>query len=185
MASLSALRRNLLCLTFHVYGRYYACEKTLQKPLQTFQTDLSEKLKYYEWLLEETGQYLLIWENPTALPRVVGNIPTLQKVGIHQQDFQRFEFWLEENSLRELDYALKQLRYKSHPFELSLFTKNNMLLHVTGVIAGTVAIARFQDISLQQSENARLQKNIARILTELRMQRNLLDVIQEPVWIKR
>ncbi|ETS09655.1 sensor histidine kinase [Bartonella henselae] len=159
-------------------------KKTLQKPLQTFQTDLSEKLKYYEWLLEETGQYLLIWENPTALPRVVGNIPTLQKVGIHQQDFQRFEFWLEENSLRELDYALKQLRYKSHPFELSLFTKNNMLLHVTGVIAGTVAIARFQDISLQQSENARLQKNIARILTELRMQRNLLDVIQEPVWIK-
>ncbi|WP_019220904.1 PAS domain-containing sensor histidine kinase [Bartonella senegalensis] len=159
-------------------------KKALQKPLQTFQTDLSEKLKYYEWLLEETGQYLLIWENPTALPRVVGNIPALQKVGIHQQDFQRFEFWLEENSLRELDYALTQLRYESQPFELSLSTKNNMLLHVTGVIAGTVAIARFQDISKQQSENARLQKNIAKILIELRMQRNLLDVIQEPVWIK-
>ncbi|EJF98188.1 hypothetical protein MEI_00687 [Bartonella vinsonii subsp. arupensis Pm136co] len=159
-------------------------KKTPQKPLQIIQEDFSEKLKYYEWLLEETGQFLLIWENPTASPRVVGNIPSLQKVGIHQQNFQCFELWLEENSRQELDHVLTLLRYQSHPFELSITTTNNMLLQVTGVIAGTAAIARFQDISTQQSENARLQKDIARILTELRMQRNLLDRIQEPVWIR-
>ncbi|UTO28426.1 PAS domain-containing sensor histidine kinase [Bartonella harrusi] len=159
-------------------------KKASQKPLQALQVDFSEKLKYYEWLLEETGQLLLIWENPTVFPRMVGNIPTLQKAGIVQQDFQHFELWLEENSLRELNYALTQLRCKSHPFELSVTTKNNVLLQVTGVIAGTVAIARFQDISTQQSENAHLQKDIAKILIELRMQRNLLDCIQEPVWIR-
>ncbi|WP_406604010.1 PAS-domain containing protein [Bartonella gliris] len=159
-------------------------KKASWEPLKTIQANFSEKLQYYEWLLEETGQCLLIWENPTTLPRVVGKIPALQKVEIHQQDFQRFELWLEETSLRELDYALSQLLYKSHPFDLSITTKNNILLQVTGVIAGTVAIARFQDISTQQSENARLQKDIARILNELRMQRNLLDLIQEPVWIQ-
>ncbi|UNE54264.1 sensor histidine kinase [Bartonella machadoae] len=159
-------------------------KKASQKPLQALQADFSEKLKYYEWLLEETGQLLLIWENPTVSPRMVGNIPTLQKAGIVQQDFQHFALWLEENSNHELDYALTQLRYKSHPFELSVTTKNNVLLQVTGVIAGTVAIARFQDLSTQQSENARLQKDIAKILIELRMQRNLLDCIQEPVWIR-
>ncbi|MBB5073769.1 hypothetical protein HNQ69_000895 [Bartonella callosciuri] len=150
----------------------------------TIQADFSEKIKYYEWLLEETGQFLLIWENPTNSPRVVGNIPALQKTGMKQQDFQHFELWLEKSSLRELDYALTQLRYKSHPFELSITTTSNILLQVTGVIAGTVAIARFQDTSTQQSENARLQKDLARILTELRMQRNLLNRIQEPVWIR-
>ncbi|EJF97231.1 PAS-domain containing protein [Bartonella taylorii] len=159
-------------------------KKASQKPLKVIQADFSEKLRYYEWLLEETGQSLLIWENPTDSPRVVGNIPVLQKAGIHQKDFQYFNLWLEENSSRELDYALTQLRYNSHPFELSITTTNNMLLQVTGVIAGTAAIARFQDISTQQSENARLQKDIATILTELRMQRNLLDRIQEPVWIR-
>ncbi|VEJ44626.1 PAS domain-containing sensor histidine kinase [Bartonella vinsonii] len=159
-------------------------KKTSQKPLQIIQEDFSEKLKYYEWLLEETGQFLLIWESPTASPRVVGNIPSLQKVGIQQQNFQCFELWIEENSRQELDHALTLLRYQSHSFELSITTTNNMLLQVTGVIAGTAAIARFQDISTQQSENAHLQKDIAQILTELRMQRNLLDHIQEPVWIR-
>ncbi|GAA5096674.1 PAS-domain containing protein [Bartonella acomydis] len=159
-------------------------KKASWKSQQTIQINSSEKLKYYEWLLEETGQFLLIWENPSASPRVVGNISALQKVGILQQDFQCFELWLEENSSRELDYALTQLRYKAHPFELSITTTNNILLQVTGVIAGTVAIARFQDISIQQSENARLQKDIAKILIEIRMQRNLLDCIQEPVWIR-
>ncbi|MGF7157018.1 PAS-domain containing protein [Bartonella heixiaziensis] len=159
-------------------------KKASLEPLKTIQADFSEKLQYYEWLLEETKQFLLIWENPTALPRVVGSIPALQKAGIPQQDFQCFELWLEEISNRELDYALTQLLYKSHPFELSVTTKNNILLQVTGVIAGTVAIARFQDISTQQSENARLQKDIAKILIELRMQRNLFDLIQEPVWIR-
>ncbi|WP_375630598.1 MULTISPECIES: PAS-domain containing protein [unclassified Bartonella] len=159
-------------------------KKTAQKPLKILQANFSEKLKYYEWFLKETEQFLLIWENPTTLPRVVGALSALQKIGIDQKDFQRFELWVEENSLRELDYALTQLRCKCHPFDLSITTTNNVLLQVTGVVAGTVAIARFQDISKQQSENARLQKDIARLLTELRMQRNLLDLIQEPVWIK-
>ncbi|BBL52771.1 alkaline phosphatase [Bartonella quintana] len=169
----------LICMAVIMHAK-----KASQKLLKTIQADFSEKLKYYEWLLEETGQYLLIWETPTALPHVIGNIPALQKTGIPQQNFQCFELWLEEPSLLELDHALTQLRCKSHPFELSITTKNNMLLQVTGVIAGTVAIARFQDTSTQQSENARLQKDITRILTELRMQRNLLDLIQEPVWIQ-
>ncbi|EJF76528.1 PAS domain-containing sensor histidine kinase [Bartonella birtlesii] len=159
-------------------------KKASWKPQQTIQTNSYEKLKYYEWLLEETGQFLLIWENPNASPRVVGNIGALQKAGIGQKDFQYFELWLEEHSSRELDYALMQLRYEAHPFELSITTTNNIPLQVTGVIAGTVVIARFQDISKQQSENARLQKDIAKILIELRMQRNLLDRIQEPVWIR-
>ncbi|WP_455476073.1 PAS-domain containing protein [Bartonella sp. B17] len=161
-----------------------SAKKSSWQRFKMIQADFSEKLTYYERLMEETAQCLLIWENPTSLPRIVGNIPALQKTGIHQKDFQRFELWLEEMSLRELDYALTQLRCNCHPFELSITTTNNILLQVTGIIAGTAAIARFQDISKQQSENARLQKDITRILTELRMQRNLLDCIQEPVWIR-
>ncbi|WP_455482002.1 PAS-domain containing protein [Bartonella sp. B35(2025)] len=159
-------------------------KKASWKPLKINQADFSEKLKQYEWILTETGQYILVWENPTASPWAVGNIPSLQKAGINQQDFQHFELWIEKTSLRELDHALTQLRCKCHPFELSITTTKNILLQVTGVITGTAAIVRFQDISVQQSENARLQKDIARILVELRMQRNLLDCIQESVWIR-
>ncbi|MET3589033.1 signal transduction histidine kinase [Bartonella silvatica] len=159
-------------------------KKTSWQPQKVTQENDSEKLKYYEWLLEETGQFLLVWESPSDSPHSVGHIPSLQKAGMSQHDLQNFELWIAESSLHELDYALTQLRYKSHPFELSVTTTNNMLLQVTGVIAGTVVIARFQDISVQQSENAHLKKDIEKILLELRMQRNLLDCIKEPVWIR-
>nr|WP_210273927.1 PAS-domain containing protein [Bartonella fuyuanensis] len=180
-----ALCGGISCASLLICVAVIMCaKKSAQQSLKIIQVDFSEKLKYYEWLLEETEQFLLIWENPIAFPRVVGALAILQKIEIEQQDFQHFELWVEENSLRELNDALIQLRCKYHPFELSIITKNNVLLQVTGIIAGTVAIARFQDISKQQSENARLQKETARLLTELRMQRNLLDLIQEPVWIK-
>ncbi|MCZ2203490.1 sensor histidine kinase [Bartonella sp. A05] len=155
-----------------------------QKTLKTIQADFSEKLKHYEWLLEETGQCLLIWDNPTSSPRIAGNIPALQKAGINRQDFQCFKRWLEETSLQKLNQALTHLHYHGCSFELSITTTDKMLLQVTGIIAGTAAIARFQDISAQQNENARLQKDIEKILTELKIQRNLLDRIQEPIWIR-
>lgn len=155
-----------------------------KKTLKTIQADFSEKLKHYEWLLEETGQCLLIWDNPTSLPRIAGTIPALQKANINQQNFLCFECWLEETSLEQLNQALTQLRYHGCSFEFSITTTDKILLQVTGIIAGTAAIIRFQDISAQQNENARLQKNIEKTLTELRIQRNLLDHIQEPVWIR-
>ncbi|WP_336293743.1 sensor histidine kinase [Bartonella sp. CB169] len=180
-----ALCGGIFCVSLFICMRVtMSAKKSSLKRLKIIQADLSEKLTYYERLMEETSQCLLIWENPTSLPRIVGNIPALQKIGIHKNDFQRFELWLEEISLRELDYALTQLRCNCHPFELSITTTSNILLQATGIIAGTVAIARFQDISKQQNENAHLQKDIAKILTELRIQRNLLDCIQEPVWIR-
>ncbi|WP_078719586.1 MULTISPECIES: sensor histidine kinase [unclassified Bartonella] len=159
-------------------------KRALWKSWKMIQVNLSEKLKHYEWLLEETGQCLFIWDNPTALPRIIGSILTLQKAGVHQKDFHCFEKWLEKNSLQQFDQALTQLRCNGCSFELSVTTISKILLQVTGIIAGTVAIVRFQDISEQQSENIRLQKDTIQILTELKMQRNLLDHIQEPVWIR-
>ncbi|KZM38282.1 PAS-domain containing protein [Bartonella bacilliformis] len=159
-------------------------KKNAEKSLQVIQANFSEKLKQYEWLLEETEQCLLIWEHPTALPHIVGNISKLQKAGINEQNFQCFEDWLEESFLQQLDQALTQLRCHGCSFELSITTINKIPLQVTGVIAGTAAIARFQDFSKQQSENIRLREYMTRMLTELKIQRNLLDYIQEPVWIR-
>ncbi|WP_438721632.1 PAS-domain containing protein [Bartonella rochalimae] len=159
-------------------------KRALRKSWIMIQAHFSEKLKHYEWLLEETGQCLFIWDNPTALPRIIGNIPTLQKAGIHKKDFQHFEKWLEKSSLQQLDQALTQLRCNGCSFEFSVTTITKIFLQVTGIIAGTAAIVRFQDISAQQSENIRLQKEATQILTELKIQRNLLDHIQEPVWIR-
>ncbi|MDD9329836.1 MAG: hypothetical protein PV353_05395 [Bartonella sp.] len=85
-------------------------KRALRKSWIMIQAHFSDKLKHYEWLFEETGQCLFIWDNPTALPRIIGNIPTLQKAGIHKKDFQHFKKWLEKSSLQQLDQALTQLR---------------------------------------------------------------------------
>ncbi|MCZ2327956.1 sensor histidine kinase [Bartonella sp. F02] len=158
-------------------------KRVLRKPLKAIQEDFVEKLKHYEWFLEKTGQCLLIWENPIAKPRIDGSIPVLQKIGISRQNFQKFEHWLEASSFQQLNKALTQLLHQGCSFELFITTTNKTLLHVTGIIAGTTAIARFQDASALQNENTRLQNDMAQILKELRMQRNLLDRIKEPIWI--
>ncbi|AGF73920.1 sensor histidine kinase protein [Bartonella australis AUST/NH1] len=159
-------------------------KRAARRSLKMIQANFSEKLRHYEWLLEETEQCLLIWENPTDLPRITGNVPVLEKAGINQKNFQYFELWLEETSAQQLEQALTRLRYNSCPFELSITAKHKILLQVTGVIAGTAAIARFQNISAQQNENSRLQKDFTRIFAKLKIQENLLDHIQEPVWIQ-
>ncbi|WP_078680840.1 PAS-domain containing protein [Bartonella sp. AR 15-3] len=169
----------LICVTIIINTK-----RALWKSWTMIQAHLSEKLEQYEWLLEKTGQCLFIWDNPTALPYTVGNIPTLQKAGIYKKDFQYFDKWLEKSSLQQLDQALIELRYNGCSFEFSVTTTTKILLQVTGIIAGTAAIVRFQDISVQQSENIRLQKEVTQILTELKIQHNLLEHIQEPVWIR-
>nr|WP_053944629.1 PAS domain-containing sensor histidine kinase [Bartonella ancashensis] len=158
--------------------------RNARKSLKIIQADFSEKLQQYEWFLQATEQYLLIWENPATQPHIVGNILEMQKVGINKENFQHFELWLEETSLQDLNNALTQLHYHGCSFDFSITTKNKMLLQVTGIVAGTSTIARFQNISKYQNDIVNLQKEMNQVHSKLTMQQDLLNLIQEPVWIQ-
>ena len=147
------------------------------------QTDYLQEIDNYELLLEHSGQCAVIWKTPVALPEIIGRMVALDQAGINSADILRFGQWLDENELRVLDDALTHLRQDAQPFSLYLKTKQKTLIEATGLIAGTAAVLRFQDLSGQQEELAQIEKDAAFTKTMLAMRNVLLEALDEPVWL--
>ncbi len=146
-------------------------------------TDYLQEIDNYEFLLTHSGQCAVIWKTPVAHPKIIGHMVALDKAGINSQDILRFGQWLDENELRALDDALTRLRQEAQPFTLYLTTKQKTLVEATGLIAGTAAVLRFQDLSGQQEQLAKLEKDAAFTKTMLAMRNVLLEALDEPVWL--
>lgn len=187
--------QNSLWLTFVVGGGIIICAAVVcfflvRRIIQaapiandTVFSGAAQQLNNFERLLAHTDQCAVIWHTPFAQPVIVGHLATLDKMAIKTDDILRFGQWLDENELRILDEALNGLREEAHPFELYLKTRSNALIEVCGVIAGTAAIARFQDLSELEERTAKLQKDAVFVNTMLELRNNLLDALNEPVWL--
>ena len=147
------------------------------------QIDHLQKIDNYELLLTHSGQCAVIWKTPVALPEIIGHMVALDKAGINSPDILRFGQWLDENELRVLDDALTHLRQDAQTFTLYLKTKQKTLVEATGLIAGTAAVLRFQDLSGRQEQLAQLEKEAASTKTMLAMRNVLLEALDEPVWL--
>lgn len=146
-------------------------------------SDLLQKLDNYERFLSHTGQCAVIWPTAVLRPCIIGHMAVLDQSGIKAKDILQFGTWLDETELDSLDEALNQLRQDARPFDLYLTTKQKTLVEVTGLIAGTSAILRFQDLSKQREQAARLEKDAAFVRTMLEMRNTLLEALDEPVWL--
>ena len=147
------------------------------------QIDYLQKIDNYELLLTHSGQCAVIWKTPVALPEIIGHMVALDKAGINSQDILRFGQWLDENELRVLDDALTHLRQDAQTFTLYLKTKQKTLVEATGLIAGTAAVLRFQDLSDRQEQLAQIEKEATFTKTMLAMRNVLLEALDEPVWL--
>lgn len=142
-----------------------------------------QQIGNYERLLAHTGQCAVIWNTPLAQPIIVGRLTVLDNMGVGSQNVLRFGQWLHENELRILDDAITDLRQEAQGFELYLETKTGALIEVNGVIAGTAAIVRFQDLSEREQQTARMQKDTAAMRDMLELRNTLLNALAEPVWL--
>ena len=147
------------------------------------QSAILQQIGNYERLLAHTGQCAVIWNTPLAQPIIVGRLTVLDNMGIGSQNVLRFGQWLHENELRILDDAITDLRQEAQGFELYLETKTGALIEVNGVIAGTAAIVRFQDLSEREQQTARIQKDTAAMRDMLELRNTLLNALAEPVWL--
>lgn len=147
------------------------------------QSAILQQIGNYERLLAHTGQCAVIWNTPLAQPIIVGRLTVLDNMGVGSQNVLRFGQWLHENELRILDDAITDLRQEAQGFELYLETKTGALIEVNGVIAGTAAIVRFQDLSEREQQTARIQKDTAAIRDMLELRNTLLNALAEPVWL--
>lgn len=147
------------------------------------QSAILQQIGNYERLLAHTGQCAVIWNTPLAQPIIVGRLTVLDNMGVGSQNVLRFGQWLHENELRILDDAITDLRQEARGFELYLETQTGALIEVNGVIAGTAAIVRFQDLSEREQQTARMQKDTAAMRDMLELRNTLLNALAEPVWL--
>lgn len=147
------------------------------------QSAILQQIGNYERLLAHTGQCAVIWNTPLAQPIIVGRLTVLDNMGVGSQNVLRFGQWLHENELRILDDAITDLRQEARVFELYLETQTGALIEVNGVIAGTAAIVRFQDLSEREQQTARIQKDTAAMRDMLELRNTLLNALAEPVWL--
>lgn len=147
------------------------------------QSAILQQIGNYERLLAHTGQCAVIWNTPLAQPIIVGRLTVLDNMGVGSQNVLRFGQWLHENELRILDDAITDLRQEAQGFELYLETQTGALIEVNGVIAGTAAIVRFQDLSEREQQTARMQKDTAAMRDMLELRNTLLNALAEPVWL--
>lgn len=147
------------------------------------QSAILQQIGNYERLLAHTNQCAVIWNTPLAQPIIVGRLTVLDNMGVGSQNVLRFGQWLHENELRILDDAITDLRQEARVFELYLETKTGALIEVNGVIAGTAAIVRFQDLSEREQQTARIQKDTAAMRDMLELRNTLLNALAEPVWL--
>lgn len=147
------------------------------------QSAILQQIGNYERLLAHTNQCAVIWNTPLAQPIIVGRLTVLDNMGVGSQNVLRFGQWLHENELRILDDAITDLRQEARGFELYLETKTGALIEVNGVIAGTAAIVRFQDLSEREQQTARIQKDTAAMRDMLELRNTLLNALAEPVWL--
>ena len=147
------------------------------------QSAILQQIGNYERLLAHTGQCAVIWNTPLAQPIIVGRLIVLDNMGVGSQNVLRFGQWLHENELRILDDAITDLRQEARGFELYLETQTGALIEVNGVIAGTAAIVRFQDLSEREQQTAHMQKDTAAMRDMLELRNTLLNALAEPVWL--
>lgn len=164
-----------------IFWRQFLSAKPLTNEL--IDAGLAQKLDNYERFLAHTGQCAVIWETPVARPVIIGHMAVLDEIGVEAKDILRFGQWLDETELRVLDDALSSLRHDARPFDLYLKTCQTALIEATGLVAGTAAIVRFQDLSKRQEHVAELERDAAFTHTMLDMRNRLLDELDEPVWL--
>lgn len=141
-----------------------------------------EQLHNYQRLLDETDQCVVVWKSPNDAPVILGRIHKLQEQNIEGKDFLRFGRWLSEPSLRLLDQALNDLRCHATEFEFYVESQTGLLFQVSGIIAGTAAMARFQDVSVREAKNARLQQDMIKNNHEMSLIRHLSDALSALIW---
>ncbi|AQT43873.1 hypothetical protein BBC0244_001390 [Bartonella apihabitans] len=168
----------IICLA--IFFRHFSKSSSDQEDSNS---DKFQDIDNYERFLMHTGQCALIWKTPAALPKIIGHMATLDRLQVKPKDILRFGQWLDDNEVRVLDEALNHLRHDGRSFDLYLNTKQKTLVEATGLIAGTAAILRFQDLSGQQEQLAKLEKHAAFTNTMLAMRNVLLEALDEPVWL--
>lgn len=144
--------------------------------------DLTASLERSDALLASRDARIIIWDQRTDKPDLIGSMPPSSGVPQDRAHFLAFGRWLTPQSAAQLDRSVAQLRERGTPFEIHCQTITGQMLDVQGRRTGTAAYVRFLGLSDIQAEAARLRQDAADLTESNQLFTSLLDALPFPVW---
>lgn len=103
----------------------------------------------YEALLSGTGEVTVLWTENADAPKVLGQGSLVLPPGRRPEAVLDFNLWLREAEADTLAAALEGLRVNGRSFELSLQTRDNLLVRASGWVLGSGTALRLRRAAQQ------------------------------------
>ncbi|MBU1306515.1 MAG: PAS-domain containing protein, partial [Alphaproteobacteria bacterium] len=91
----------------------------------------------YEALLSGTGEVTVLWTENTGGPKFLGQTSIILPPGRRPEAVLEFDLWLRDEEADALAHALEALKVHGRGFDLSLRTRDNMLIRASGWVLGS------------------------------------------------
>jgi signal transduction histidine kinase len=145
---------------------------------------LNAQVSKLEALATTEGQRAVIWEDRDQKPAIIGTLESSTGAPAERSAFLAFGRWLEPRSAARIDHLVAELRDDAKPFNDTIETRRGVPLEVTGRTNGSSAVVRFESLSGERAEHARLALEHNRIVDTLETLQELLDILDTPVWLR-
>ncbi len=103
----------------------------------------------YEALLSGTGEVTVLWTEYTEGPKFLGQSALIVPPGRRSDAILDFNFWLQDEEADELALALENLKVHGRGFDLSLRTRENILIRASGWVLGSGTALRLRRAAQQ------------------------------------
>jgi len=145
---------------------------------------LNTQVAKLEALATTEGQRAVIWEDRDQKPVIIGTLDPRSGAPEERSAFLAFGRWLEPRSAARIDHLVAELRDEAKAFSDTVETRRGVPLEVTGRTNGSSAVVRFESLTGERAEHARLALEHGRVVDTLETLQALLDSLDAPFWLR-
>ncbi|EAU42655.1 putative sensor histidine kinase protein [Fulvimarina pelagi HTCC2506] len=176
-----ALGTMMVCAVYLM--KYRAALTHENEQLRAELVDRSQEANEFRALLGASDQRLLVYRD-SEIPRVFGELPKEAGSPRSPQRFLEFSGWLPIEVAGDLAAAIENLRNNAVSFAISLDTRSNELIEVTGRTHGGLALVRFTHTAGLRAKLKRAGSELTEALGTIDTMQALLDTAPLPAWLR-
>ena len=145
--------------------------------------ELRIKLDRAHVFLSSEPQIVVVWGNASGEPDIEGDISLVSELPIPRRVL-GFGSWLPPDLAQEIENSVDRLRNYGESFRMALQTVQGRHLEAEGRAIAGRAILRICDVSGDRLELTRLRDRHTRVMSELSVQRTLMDALPNASWLR-
>jgi signal transduction histidine kinase len=137
-----------------------------------------------EVLIGSESQLVVSWDGRDAEPRIEGDPVALGGGAAGARRLLAFGSWLTPADAGAIEAAVGRLRERGEAFRMTLKATGERFIDAEGRALGGRAILRLRDITGERLHLMKAKRDLDQTRNDLRNLRSLLDVVEQPVWLR-